>query len=376
MAVSGEDRRRFGRLAPGAPFAVVPNGVDTHTFRPASVPQAGVVFVGGYSWYPNRDALAHFAEDVLPLLRAQVPGVQVRWVGRAPDEVRREYRERHGMELTGYVEDIRPSVHQAACYVVPLRVGGGTRLKILDAWAMGKAVVSTSVGCEGLDARDGENILVRDDPAEFAAAVRRVLEDDALRARLGEAARRTAEEVYEWEVIGRSMAGTTWRFSAVDRPRRSRFRPWRRRGPERLRTAGLGVPPAGPGVGLRLRRRANNARQRSRAPAETAPPGLAPSGRHPSRASCAPVRDRGGGAFCAAWPGPWCRCGLRGSPFLRPAVAPPPRMGRPGCARWGRHVLRGRSTAGGARTPYGASFPRRCQGRGLRAPPSRSRHGS
>jgi glycosyltransferase involved in cell wall biosynthesis len=96
-------------------------------------------------------------------------------------------------------------VHEAACYVVPLRVGGGTRLKILDAWAMGKAVVSTSVGCEGLDARDGENILVRDDPAEFAAAVRRVLEDDALRARLGEGARRTAEEVYEWEVIGRSM---------------------------------------------------------------------------------------------------------------------------------------------------------------------------
>ena len=205
VAVSEEDRRRFGRLAPGAPFTVVPNGVDTDTFRPASVPQAGVVFVGGYSWYPNRDALVHFAEDVLPLLRAQVPGVAVRWVGRAPDEVRREYRERHGMELTGYVEDIRPIVQAAACYVVPLRVGGGTRLKILDAWAMGKAVVSTSVGCEGLDARDGENILVRDDPAEFAAAVRRVLEDETLRARLGEGARRTAEEVYEWEVIGRSM---------------------------------------------------------------------------------------------------------------------------------------------------------------------------
>jgi len=206
VAVSEEDRGRFGRLAPEAPFTVVPNGVDTDTFRPAAVPQRGIVFVGGYSWYPNRDALAHFAGDILPLLRAQVPGVQVRWVGRAPDEVRRDHRERYGMELTGYVEDIRPLVHEAACYVVPLRVGGGTRLKILDAWAMGKAVVSTTVGCEGLDARDGENILVRDDPAEFAAAVRRVLEDEGLRARLGEGARRTAEEVYEWEVIGRSMA--------------------------------------------------------------------------------------------------------------------------------------------------------------------------
>lgn len=205
VAVSAEDRRRFERLAPGARFAVVPNGVDTGTFRPAPGPQRGIVFVGGYSWYPNRDALAHFAEDILPLLRGGGADAGVRWVGRAPDDVRRAYRERHGMELTGYVDDIRPLVREAACYVVPLRVGGGTRLKILDAWAMGKAVVSTSVGCEGLDARDGENILVRDDPAEFAAAVRRVLEDDVLRARLGEGARRTAEEVYEWEVIGRSM---------------------------------------------------------------------------------------------------------------------------------------------------------------------------
>jgi glycosyltransferase involved in cell wall biosynthesis len=206
VAVSEEDRLRFRQLAPGAPFAVVPNGVDTDTFRPGAVPQAGIVFVGGYSWYPNRDALEHFAEDILPLLRPQAPDAAVRWVGRAPDEVRRSFRERHGIELTGYVDDIRPLVHEAACYVVPLRVGGGTRLKILDAWAMGKAVVSTSIGCEGLDARDGENILVRDDPAEFAAAVRRVLEDEALRARLGEGARRTAEEVYEWEVIGASMA--------------------------------------------------------------------------------------------------------------------------------------------------------------------------
>lgn len=207
VAVSDEDRRRFEALAPGARFAVVPNGVDTHAFRPPPAPgRDGLVFVGGYGWHPNRDALEHFAADVLPLLRGTGPEVPVRWVGRAPEPVRRDYRERHGIELTGYVDDTRPLVHAAACYVVPLRVGGGTRLKILDAWAMGKAVVSTSVGCEGLDARDGENILVRDDPAEFAAAVRRVLGDEALRRRLGEGARRTAEEVYEWDVIGEDMS--------------------------------------------------------------------------------------------------------------------------------------------------------------------------
>ncbi|HEV2130469.1 MAG TPA: glycosyltransferase family 4 protein, partial [Longimicrobiaceae bacterium] len=108
-------------------------------------------------------------------------------------------------ELTGYVEDPRPFVRDAACYVVPLRVGGGTRLKILEAWGMGKAVVSTSIGCEGLDAVDGENILIRDTPETFAEAVRAVLHDPELRGRLGAAARATAERRYSWEVIGGPM---------------------------------------------------------------------------------------------------------------------------------------------------------------------------
>src|SRR6266567_6467033 len=109
------------------------------------------------------------------------------------------------VELTGYVPDVRPYVHDAACYVVPLRVGGGTRLKILDAWAMGKAVVSTSVGCEGLAAEDGRNILIRDDPESFAQAVRTVLRDAPLRLRLGVEGRRTVERQYSWERIGESL---------------------------------------------------------------------------------------------------------------------------------------------------------------------------
>jgi len=96
-------------------------------------------------------------------------------------------------------------VRDAACYIVPLRVGGGTRLKILDAWAMGKAVVSTSVGCEGLAAEDGQNILIRDDPDGFAHAVRAVLHDGALRQRLGIEGRSTVERLYSWEGIGESM---------------------------------------------------------------------------------------------------------------------------------------------------------------------------
>ena len=204
VAVSDLDREAFGRLAPGARFTVVPNGVDVDGFRPATAGSDGAVFVGGASWFPNRDALEYFSADVLPRLRAGGLDVPVRWVGRASAEDQRAYAAR-GIELTGYVADIRPYVAQAGCFVVPLRVGGGTRLKVLDAWAMGKAVVSTSVGCEGLHAVDGGNILIRDTAEGFAAAVRAVLEDAELRRRLGSAARETAEKEYAWDVIGVPM---------------------------------------------------------------------------------------------------------------------------------------------------------------------------
>jgi glycosyltransferase involved in cell wall biosynthesis len=201
VAVSDDDRAQLERIAPGARVLVVPNGVDTDAFRPAEVPQAGIVFVGGMTWFPNRDALEFFSSEIRPLLARGGVTPRVTWVGRATDGATERYRAL-GVELTGYVDDIRPHVDAAACYVVPLRVGGGTRLKVLDAWAMGKAVVSTSVGCEGLEARDGWNILIRDDPGDFADAVMRVLDDPELRATLGRNARATVEERYGWTVIG------------------------------------------------------------------------------------------------------------------------------------------------------------------------------
>jgi len=132
-------------------------------------------------------------------------GTPIRWIGRASPEQQRLYASQHGIELTGYVEDVRPLLRDAACHIVPLRVGGGTRLKILNSWAMGKPVVSTSVGCEGLAAADGENILIRDEPAAFADAVAEVLSDSALRRRLGEGGRMTAERLYGWNVVGERM---------------------------------------------------------------------------------------------------------------------------------------------------------------------------
>jgi glycosyltransferase involved in cell wall biosynthesis len=204
VAVSAADRSEFERIAPGSRFTVVPNGVDIHAFTPGAPADHGIVFVGGMTWFPNKDALQYFARDILPLLRAAGCTDPVNWVGRALPGATEAYAAQ-GIHLTGYVDDIRPHVHAAACYIVPLRVGGGTRLKILDAWAMGKAVVSTSVGCEGLETRDGWNILIRDEPRAFAEAVRQVLADPALRASLGTNARETAERIYSWDVIGESM---------------------------------------------------------------------------------------------------------------------------------------------------------------------------
>lgn len=205
VTVSAADARVLAAQNPSAAVTVVPNGVDIEAFVPADVPQEGCVFVGGMTWFPNKDALEWFAADVLPELRAiRGAAPTVTWVGRATADAQERYRAQ-GVSLTGYVDDIRPYVQRAACYLVPIRVGGGTRLKILDAWALGKAVVSTSVGCEGLDARDGDNILIRDDARSFAAAVQTVLEDERLRERLGRAGRATAENTYSWTSIGRRM---------------------------------------------------------------------------------------------------------------------------------------------------------------------------
>jgi glycosyltransferase involved in cell wall biosynthesis len=201
VVVSEVDESVLRRLSPGARFAVVPNGVDLEYFQPSNGATDGLVFVGAGSWFPNRDGLQYFCNEILPLVRRERP-VAVRWAGWVSDGDRAEFIARHGLELLGHVPDIRPHVLAARCYVVPLRVGGGSRLKILDAWAMGKAVVTTSVGCEGLAAVHGENALIADGPEAFAAAVRQILMDESLALRLGAAARATVEREYGWVSLG------------------------------------------------------------------------------------------------------------------------------------------------------------------------------
>ncbi len=141
--------------------------------------------------HPNRDAVEFLLQDIWPRIRALEAPATLQLIGRNADVDRARYGASLGVSPLGSVSDIRPMLAAARCCVVPIRIGGGTRLKILDAWAMGKAIVSTSIGCEGLDAVDGENILVRDPPDAFADAVAN--------------ARRTAIETYSWSVVGRRL---------------------------------------------------------------------------------------------------------------------------------------------------------------------------
>ncbi len=163
---------------------------------------------------PNRDGVEFFLRHIWPNVRTGGAS-HFEIVGRTSPSDQRRFADVAGVTWAGYVEDVRGHFAAASCTVVPLRIGGGTRLKILDAWAMGTAVVSTSVGCEGLKVVDGENILIRDDPAEFAAAVRAVLGDATLRQTLQKRGRETAERWYSWTRIGHTLREEYRRLSSV-----------------------------------------------------------------------------------------------------------------------------------------------------------------
>jgi glycosyltransferase involved in cell wall biosynthesis len=208
VMTSETDAARLRALAPGARTAVVPNGVDVDFFKPhEGTPPIGgrLVFLGPTYMFPNRDAVEFFLGGIWPRVRDHRPDATLSIIGKNLPGDKALFEKHAGVTCHGYVPDVRPHFAEAECSVVPLRVGGGTRLKILDAWAMGKAIVSTSIGCEGLNTVDGENIIIRDDPAAFAAAVTDVLADANLRHRLGQNGRRTAKEVYAWRVVGQNL---------------------------------------------------------------------------------------------------------------------------------------------------------------------------
>lgn len=205
--------------APMTPVAVVPNGVDLAYFRPepGEVEPRTMVFNGILTYRPNLDAAQHLVHEIWPLVRRQCPDARLTIVGRTTGvDLRR--MQRPGVEFVGEIPDIRPSLHQAAVVAVPVRIGGGTRLKVVESLAMGKATVCTSLGCEGLAVRDGEHSLIADDAQTFAARVLELFDDPERRAALGEAGRRLVEREYSWVLGAERLEALYKRIAATGPP--------------------------------------------------------------------------------------------------------------------------------------------------------------
>ena len=201
-AVSPGDRDMLVRDFGVKDVQDVPTGVDTEYFAPGPArPQAHkLVFTGSMDWLPNEDAIVMFVEQILSRIRQHVPQVQLTVVGRNPTPRLVKLAAQHpGVTLTGRVSDVRPYMDEALVYVVPLRIGGGTRIKIYEAMAMQKAVVSTRIGAEGLPVRDGEHLLLADEPADFAQAVTSLMLDQTRALAMGRQARKFVDEHFGWQ---------------------------------------------------------------------------------------------------------------------------------------------------------------------------------
>lgn len=207
IAVSEQDRREMLAIAPGCTITVVPTGVDLQHYAPVphSAPNPPrIVFTGSMDWEPNLDAVTYFCRDIFPRILGEFPSAVFQIVGRNPrSRVKRLASEQ--VQVTGTVPSVAEYLRDATLVVVPLRIGGGTRLKIFEAMAMGKAVVSTSIGAEGLNVRSGRDLILADDPAAFAEAILSLLRDGDLLHRYEQAAAKLAAQ-YDWSKIASHFA--------------------------------------------------------------------------------------------------------------------------------------------------------------------------
>jgi sugar transferase (PEP-CTERM/EpsH1 system associated) len=211
LAVSDTDRDAFAHFVEPEKLSVIATGVDVDYFKPLSVEEKpnSLVFTGSMDWLPNEDAIFYFVEAILPLVKQECPQVTLEVVGRNPSRKLRAAAEREkSLRLTGWVEDIRPFLARGSVCIVPLRIGGGTRLKIFEAMAMAKPVISTTVGAEGLPVQCGKDLILADTPNDFAQSVICLLRDEHLRRRLGNGARTLVEENYTWRRVAESFART------------------------------------------------------------------------------------------------------------------------------------------------------------------------
>ena len=220
LAVSEADGRTFARLYPDSlkvPVHVVQTGVETDYFRPAAAPaeRTHMVFTGSMDWLPNEDGMTYFCREILPKIRQAEPEATLSIIGRTPTPAVRKLAEIPGVEVTGRVDDVRPHIARGAVYVVPLRIGGGTRLKIFEAMSMAKAVVSTTIGAEGLPVTSGRDVEIADEPARFAHSVVHLMRDADARRAIESAARALVVERYDWAAVSKDFESALLKAAGV-----------------------------------------------------------------------------------------------------------------------------------------------------------------
>jgi glycosyltransferase involved in cell wall biosynthesis len=203
VMMSKTDADELKEMSPGVETVIVPNGVDINYFQNIQEQQEqAIIYTGGMNMFANKDAVMYLLSDIWPSLKSRIPEIKFYIIGQdPPKELVSLANEDSGINVLGYVDDIRPYVAKSAIYVVPLRVGGGTRLKVLDALAQGKAIVSTSIGSEGIEVTDRKNIYLEDTAKGFADSIVELINDKDKREVLGDQARKLAVEKYAWPSI-------------------------------------------------------------------------------------------------------------------------------------------------------------------------------
>lgn len=206
VAVSDTDGELLAALDTGTPISIVPNGISTHLYQQpvsqsADLQHPAFVFTGKMDYRPNVDAVLWFAEEILPRIRQDLPNAHFYIVGQAPHPRLNVLRGQPGIILTGFVPTILPYLQAASVFVVPLRMGSGTRLKVLEAMAVGCPIVSTSIGAQGLNIEDGEELILADTAREFAKAVVRLQNQPQLMETMSKKAQTFVEAYYDWAVL-------------------------------------------------------------------------------------------------------------------------------------------------------------------------------
>jgi glycosyltransferase involved in cell wall biosynthesis len=206
LATTEVDKNKFRQLLPRKRVEVIPNGVDSMFLEPQSVPEEPktMVFTGLMSYQPNHQGITYFLDEIFPLILEREPDARIWVVGALPPKSLQR-RANHRVKVTGWVDDIRPYFARGQVFVIPLLVGGGIRGKALEAMAMKKPIVTTSLGCEGIDLHHQDSALFADTPKEFADAVIRLFNDGGLRRRLTEEAFQNLIKGYSWEANGEAL---------------------------------------------------------------------------------------------------------------------------------------------------------------------------